>query len=388
MSSSLLLAWRYVSFHRGRSLILTTCVTLSFLLPFSVTGLVGRYSESLVSRGRATPLVAGALGSRYDLVLSSLYFTGRLPRSLSMAEANELSATGFARVVPLVLGLGARGFPLVGTTPDYFVERGLAPRTGELPLVLGEAVLGAGVADELGLGPGDTLLTDDGSLYDLSLRAPLQLEITGVLAESGTSDDRGIFVDVKTAWIGLGIGHGHAEPTAAEAQLAEENGATESVTLGAATYEFTEFTPENLASFHFHGDASGYPLTALLLFPLDVRSATKLKARYRLSDKLQLLTPTEVVDELLGLVFKAKLFFDANSALVSVSTFLFLALVLLLSVRVRSREIATLTKIGCARRTIAAVFGLELGLLVAGGLALSYALSLGLAQVLRQLLGA
>ena len=385
MKSSVLLAWRYIAHYRARSLILSTCITLSFLLPFSVTGLVGSYSESLVSRSQATPLVAGALGSRYDLVLSSLYFTGRLPRSLSMHEADELRDSGLASVVPLVLGQSARDFPVVGTTPDYFERRRLAPASGELPLLLGDTVLGAEVASELGLRVGDTLLTDDGSLYDLSLRSPLQLSVVGVLNASGTADDRAVFVDVKTSWIGQGIGHGHVEPEAESSEVLSTS-SDEKLVMGAATYEFTEFTESNLNSFHFHGKAKDYPLTALCLFPLDTRSETKLKARYRLSEELQLLEPTEVIEELLGLVFKAKRFFDANSALVSVSTLLFLLLVLLLSVRVRQKEIATLTKIGCARTTIAAVFGLELGMLVAFGLASSYALSLAAASALRSLL--
>ena len=377
MSSSLLLAWRYLAHHRARSLILTTCIALSFLLPFSVSGLVGRYSESLSSRARATPLVAGVQGSRYDLVVSSLYFTGRLPRSLSMREAEELQGTGFARVVPLVLGQTASEFPLVGTTPDYFAERASTLAAGEFPLLLGEALLGSEVAETLGLGVGNTLLTDDGSLYDLSLRAPLQLNVTGVLTESGTSDDRAVFVDLKTSWIGLGIGHGHVEATGGEGLV-----------MGAATYEYTEFTPGNQGSFHFHGEAEAYPLTALLLFPFDARSGTKLSARYRLSEELQLLRPIAAVEELLGLVFQAKRFFDANSALVSVSTALFLALVLLLSVRVRKRELETLFKLGCARRTVVQIFGLELAILVTVGLGSSYALSLLLAEPLRQLLGA
>ena len=367
------------------------CVALAFLLPISVTGLVGEYSESLVRRSRSTPLVAGAVGSRYDLVLSSLYFAGRMPRELSMREADELTETGFAAVVPVALGQTAREFPLVGTTPEYFKVRELAAQRGELPLLLGEAVIGVDVADQLGVDVGDTLLTDDGSLYDLSLRSPLELQVVGVLERVDTPDDRAVFVDLKTSWIGLGIGHGHVDPVEDAGGQTEDEGGLERqpgepVVLGASTYEFTSFTPENRARFHFHGEREDFPVSALLLFPRDARSSTVMKGRYRLSEELQLLNPEAVVDELLGLVFRAKRFFDANSLLVSISTALFLLVVLSLSLRVRRKEIETLTKIGCSNGVIAGVIGSEFAILIFGGLALSFALSQSLAELLRHAL--
>ncbi|MFT5284489.1 MAG: putative ABC transport system permease protein [Planctomycetota bacterium] len=378
MKHSLLLAWRHIFHTKLRSAILVACVTLAFLLPFSISGLVNDYGDRLVKRSRATPIVAGALGSRFDLVLSSLYFTGRVPRSLSMREANELIDTGFTKVVPIVLGQTARSYPLVGTTPDYFEERRLVVADGCSPLLLGEAMIGSDVAKELQLGVGSTLLTDEGSLYDLSLRSPLKLQITGVLKPNGTSDDRAVFADTKTVWIGMGIGHGHVEAEAETENrvlgvMENSNGGADKIVMGAATFEFTEFTEENRSSFHFHGEAESYPVSAMLLFPVDARSATILKGRYRLSDDLQLLEPIDVVEELMGVVFQVKSFFDANSILVAVSTSLFLVLVLLLSIRVRHRELETLYKIGCARSRVVQIFGFELGLLVLLGLCSSMA---------------
>ena len=103
----------------------------------------------------------------------------------------------------------ARSRPIIGTTPDYFRQRGLAVRAGRLPILVGEAVLGATVARDLGLGPGDTLLSDYEKPYDISTTYPLKMHVSGVLAESGSPDDGAVFVDVKTAWVIEGIGHGH-----------------------------------------------------------------------------------------------------------------------------------------------------------------------------------
>ena len=391
MKYSVLLAWRYIAHTGLRSWILVACVALAFLLPFSISGLVNDYADSLVRRSRATPLIAGALGSRYDLVLSSLYFAGRVPRSLSMQAANELVETGFVQAIPIIAGQSTQGFPLIGTTPDYYAQRHLSIVAGERPLLIGEVVIGSAVAQSLGLKVGDSLLTDEGSLYDLSLRSPLKLQITGVLAQSGTADDGAVFADIKTVWIVMGIGHGHVSASAEDQSRvlgrvsAEEN--ADKIVMGAATYEYTEITAGNRSSFHFHGAEESFPLSAVLLFPHDARSATILKGRYRLSDKMQLLEPIDVVEELMGIVFKVKVFFDANSALVSVSTGLFLVLVLMLSVRVRRREIETLMKIGCARSKVVQIFGIELGLLVSAGLISSMALGLLVENSIRSIVG-
>jgi len=369
---SLLLAWRYLAYHRVRTALLVACLALVFVLPVAVRLLVDSYSESMAARAAATPLVAGAKGSRFDLVLSALYFRGRVPNPCTMAEIEQLRRSGLARAIPLHCGQQAQGRPVVGTTPDYFAFRGLRAVRGTAPLRLGDATLGAAVARDLGLGPGDTLLSDRGSLYDLTLAYPLLMHVVGVFAETGTPDDEAVFVDVKTAWVIEGIGHGHGAATAQGTDTVLKR-AKDNVVLNASVVEHNEITPENVASFHFHGDPETFPITAVLVLPVDDRAATKLKGRFRVSKTAQLLVPADVVAEILGFVFRLKVYFDANVALVTLATMLFLVLVVLLSLRLRRREMETLKKIGCARRTVAVLMGTELLLVIGAGLALAAA---------------
>jgi len=382
----LVLAWRYVAHHRVRSLLLAACIALAFLLPLAVQVLVDVYGRALTARAEATPLVAGARGSRYDLVLSSLYFKGRIPDPLSMADADELLDSGLALPVPLLVRRRARGFPVVGTTLDYYAFRGLELAAGDLPLVLGDAVLGAAAARELELGVGDSLLTEQGSLYDLTAGYPLRLRVVGVLADAGSPDDRAVFVDVKTAWIVEGIGHGHraAETESEDRVLARDD---ERVVLSAAIVEYTEITPENVDGFHFHGDRADYPLTAILVVPHDAKSATILKGRLRVSPTAQVLVPTEVVDELLGFVLRVKVFFDANTLLVTVATALLVALIVMLTLRLRRRELETLSKLGCARGRVVAILATEWGLVLGAGLAGAAALAAVLVRLAEPWLG-
>jgi len=378
---TLLLARRYLAHHRWRSSVLVVGLALTFFLPLAVELLVNRFEASLVSRSLATPAVIGAPGSRYDLVLSSLYFEGRTPEPLSMQEVEQLGADHLVLPIPLLVRGSAGGRPLVGIPHEYYEFRGLVPERGELPVFLGECVLGARVASELELGPGDHLDTDRGSLYDLGGAYPLRLRVVGVLAAMSTPDDGAVFVDLRTAWIADGQGHGHqdADVQGAEQVLARRDDG--SIVLNASVVEHQEITPENADSFHLHGELGDLPLTAVLLDPEDRAALTIVKGRYRVHPDAQLLVPEVVMGELMGFVFRAKVFFDTNTTLVGLATALFLGVIVALSAALRRSERITLFKIGCARSTVLRLMGVELGILLLAGAALASVLALAFVAV-------
>lgn len=362
MRQVVFLAWQSLRFHRLQSAILIFGLAVTLYLPLAVNGLVARYQASLLQRAAATPLVAGGLGSRFDLVLHALYFRGHVPRLLKMADVQALRDTGYAEPIPLYVRFTARHAPLVGTTLDYFAFRQLPLARGEPLLQLGDCVLGAEVAATLNLGPGDRLLTDPENVFDLAGSYPVSLRVMGVLAPGHTPDDRAVFVDLKTTWLIEGLAHGHSDVTGTntDANVVLDRTAT-NVTANAALVEFTEVTAENLASFHFHGDPGDFPVSAILPIPRDEKSATLLRGRYQVPDAtVQILVPRGVVEELLGLVFRIKRFFDANAALVGAATAAFLLLVVLLSLRLRRPELETLFRLGCARGLTTRLVAVEL----------------------------
>ena len=96
----------------------------------------------------------------------------------------------------------------------------------------------------------------------------------------------------------------------------------------------------------------------------DAKAEALLRGRYLGPEvRLQLLVPRAVVDELFGLVFRIKRFFDANAALVAVSTGLFLGLVVVLSLRLRRAEMETMHRIGCARGVMFRLVAIELAVI-------------------------
>jgi len=374
MKRVLLLAWRYVVYHKVKTAILTICLTLTIVLPLTAHMLITYYGESLMSRAAATPLIVGAKGNRFDLVLKTLYFGSAELDPVYVSEVETLRSGGLGRPIPLHLLYTTREYPLVGTSLDYFEFRKLRVADGTVPLRLGEALLGSQVAADLQLRPGDHLFSDQQSVYDITKTYPLKMHIAGVLAESNSPDDRAVFVDLKTAWIIGGIMHGHQDVVdEADANIILDR-TDEEVTTNDAIVEYNEVTPENIQTFHTHAKPDELPLSAIIVQPYDQKSATLLKARYGLSKFNCLLVPRDVVEELMSLVFKVKRFFDASFGLVAVSTALFLILVILLSKRIRKREMETMLRIGCSRMT---AFWLQ-----AGELGIVLVISLGLAGVL------
>ncbi len=381
MIGSLRLAWRYLTWYWGRSAILVLCITLTLLLPFAVTMLVDVYGARFRARAEDTPFVAGVPGSRYDMVLSTLYFKGQVRKPSSAAEVARAAKDNLALVVPLHVGTTAEKQPLVGTTHDYMRLRSLTAAAGRLVQMPGECVLGARAAEELEKGPGSAVFTDTESPYDFGLEYPIKMRVVGILAETGTADDRAVFTDLETIWIMLGLSHGHEPPETIDPDSTSgvKDGTHQ---LNPKTHIYTEITPENVDTFHIHVEPESLPVTAMILEPRDRRSRTILKGRFAVSTTAQMLEPVVVVDELLEFVFQLKAFFDANVVLVSVATVLFLALVVLLTLRVRRREIETLFKIGCARLTVVRMIALELGIVIVLGAALAAGLAWFATQVI------
>lgn len=377
MNRILFLAWRYVAFNRIKSVILILCLTLTIVLPLTAHLLIAHYQDALMSRAENTPLVVGAKGNRFDLVLKSLYFSSADLDPVYLSEANAISQSDLALPIPLHLRYTARTYPLVGTTYEYFEFRRLRPQSGRLPAIIGECAVGANVASDLGLTPGDHLFSDQRNLYDISKTYPLKMHVVGILEPTGTPDDMAVFVDIKTTWIIDGITHGHRDVAQPDDNTVILKRTENAITTGAGFVEYAEVTPDNIDSFHTHAPPDELPLSAIIALPTDAKAATLIKARYNVSTTHRMLVPLDVVTELMGLVFKIKRFFDANFALISISTGLFLTLVILLSLRLRKREMETMNKLGCSRRTIFWLQTAELAII----LAISILVAAGLSTV-------
>ena len=375
MKSVLLLALRYLRFNKIKTAIMVFSVAVAVFLPLAVNLLVRDYQRNMLARAKATPLVAGAPGSRLDLVMHALYFRGQLAHDLTMSDLGAINSSGLGLGMPVLNKYAARGQPIVGTSLEYFDFRGLRVAAGAGLTRLGDCVLGAAAAEKLRLQPGDTLASDPENVLDLAGSYPINMRVTGILAPNGTADNAAVFVDLKTVWLIMGIMHGHQDAATANPNLllGRDSG---NVTASAALLPYQEVTPENIGSFHMHGDPATFPVGAIVIVPHDAKSAALLRGHY-VDPKatVQLLVSEEIVNETLDLIFRVKRFFDAQSLLVGTAMALLLALVILLSLRLRRGEMETMFKIGCARWTMFWLLAVEIVLVLSAGTAIATGLS-------------
>ncbi len=362
----------YLRRHRGKTVLLIAAISLSLILPFAVAHTVRLAEQHLRARSDSTPLVFGAVGSELELVFNSLYFTKPDINSITAGEAEALSAESMSRVIPIHARFSARGFPVIGTSLDYFDFRRLTFTSGDAFIRLGDCVLGANVAKHLGLGPGDHLITTPDALFDMAGTFPLKMRITGVLATVGGPDDNAVFADTRTSWVIAGLAHGHQDAATADADQKLAGSEDGSIALNAAVVEYNEVTPDNIDSFHFHGDPADFPLTAAIVLPRDSRAETLLMGRFTGNDpSAQLLRPRSVMDDLFDTVFRIRDLVLLALGAVALAAAAIAVLVFALSNRLRAREFHNLENLGADPSTLRFLISFEAAFVILSSLAIT-----------------
>ncbi len=116
-------------------------------------------------------------------------------------QRNRVDESGLARTLPLLARYRASDHLIVGTTDDYLTYRQLTLASGEPLERWGDCLLGWQAAKDLGLKPGDNVLTQSENMLDLTGAAPLRMRVRGVLNRTGEADDEVIFCHLETCWI-------------------------------------------------------------------------------------------------------------------------------------------------------------------------------------------
>ena len=150
-------------------------------------------------------LVIGAKGSPLQLILSSLYHldapTGNMPVSEAKAFLNPKHPI-FKSAIPLSLGDSHRGYRIVGTNTGFIDLYAAKFADGKLFEENMEVVVGATVAKNLNIKPGDEFKSSHGLIEDENLvhedAAPFK--VVGILEKTGSVIDQLIVTKTQSIW--------------------------------------------------------------------------------------------------------------------------------------------------------------------------------------------
>ncbi|MFN8935982.1 MAG: ABC transporter permease [Pseudomonadota bacterium] len=356
--------------RRGTLALVVLSIALATALLLALERLRTDIRSSFSQAVSGTDLVIGARTGPVQLMLYAVFRVGGATNQISMDGVRAVAAhRAVAWVVPLALGDSHRGFPVLGTSTEYF-QRFLYGERQPLVLAQGrafagtldglyEAVLGAEVADALGYGLGQRItLTHGLEASGLAAEhADKPFTVVGVLARTGTPVDRTVHVSLQAIeaihldWAGGAPIPGLAIPAEAARKFDLEPKAVTAALVG---------LKNRVAVFNvqrFVADYEAEPLLAVL--------------------------PGVALDELwqaVGLGERALLALSGLVALVSLAG---LVAVVLAGLNERRRELAVLRAVGAGPRHVLALLALE-GALVTGAGALLGAAAAAAAVVATQ----
>lgn len=344
-----LLAWASLWNRRGTALLTVLTIAISTALLLAVDQVRTEARSSFASTVSGTDLIVGARTGGIQLLLYTVFRIGEPTNNITWPTYQEFARRPeVAWTVPIALGDSFRGYRVVGTTKDYFehfrygARRALVFRAGRPFDDLYDAVLGAEVAENLGLGLGSTLILAHGiGRVGITEHRDKPFTVVGILARTGTPVDRSVHVSLEgIEAIHLDWQGGYFDPRRA---------------LSADAARAADLTPKQITAF-FVGLKS-----KVAAFGLQRAVNT-----YR-AEPLTAILPGATLQQLWSLLAVAERALLLIAAMVVVAGLLGMLAVLLATLSQRRREMAILRSVGARPVHVLGLLVLESGLLATLG---------------------
>jgi putative ABC transport system permease protein len=368
----------------GLSVALGVMLMVAVLVTYSVV------ERAFEQRTIGYDLVVGKQGSEIQLVLSTVYRIGTPPapipyRFYQVLKHNpSLFYEGVPApeaAIPIAMGDTTEkgGFPIVGTTREYF-DHEYAP--GRKLLLSGsgfrdsyDAIVGSQVARENGWDIGSTFKMVHGSADSESGIAPHVHDelftVVSVLKRTGTANDRTVFVQLG----GFYAISGHETPAKDARRREEQFFGTNYERVLAATENLSD--PESGSRIPTQQKA----VTAILIkYPLDRQTnSAMLAGAMKRGHMAQAVNPIVVMRQLMEqVVGNVAIALVVMTVLVIVVSGVGIFVSIYNSMSDRRREIAVMRALGAQRRTVFSIIMAESILLCFGGGILGVLLGHGL----------
>lgn len=353
MTGTLLrLAGRSAWNRRFTLVLIVLSIALSTFMLLGVERIRTDLRDSFASAVSGTDLIVGARSTPVQLLLLSVFHVGAATDNIAWDSIEALRRQpSVAWVVPLSLGDSHRGFPVLGTSAEYFERyrygdgRALELAQGRYGTDLFDAVVGAEVAERLGYRPNERITLSHGAgELGHAEHADRPFVVTGILARTGTPVDRTVHIGLEgmealhVDWIGgmpaPGLRIGAEDIRRLDLRPRELTAALVGLHRRAAVFTVQRWVDE----------FAGEPLTAVL--------------------------PGIALDELWTVVGAGERALLLMSGLIALVSLAGLASVVLAGLDVRRRELAVLRAVGASPRHIALLLALEGALVTLSGVLL------------------
>ncbi len=404
-----MIAWRSIQ-QRGLASSLTAfSMALGVMLVVAVLSIHGVISTSFRNNANlGYNMIVGAKGGKLQLTLNSVYylsqpienipysfymeFLDQAARTRELAHAlrppgparNGLYAPRVTLAIPLCLGDYYGPFRVVGTTPDMFEKLRFGPegdrhyefaqgrnmRRWSAENGFFEAVVGSTVAADMGVKLGDRISTTHGDPEGVGHGR--KFAVVGILAPSGTPNDRAAFVNME----GFFLMKGHAKPLEDEDLQPGEAGpplpvATEERTADGRPNpaELDEFT----ATFEDQLALPALPVeqrevTAILVLTSSNLVSTYLQNEINEGLQAQVVLPVLEIYTLFEVFVKpVQLVLLVLTAMICVVSGVSILVSIYNSMAGRRHEIAVMRALGASRGAVMSIVLIESIILSAGG---------------------
>jgi len=420
------IAWRNIQQRSLASTLTAVSMALGVALVAAVLVIHGVIDRSFRRGAQGYDLVIGPKGSPMQLVLNTVYYLGDPVGKIPYEHYMELIshrfqlpdgrvAPPFTKCIPVCMGGSYLGFPLVGTTPEFFelsfmegehyefTRRGGQGRNMEIGN-LWEAVVGPVAAKAANLKLGDQFQPRHTRGLDEE-ECPEEhhpFTVVGIFAPTGTPNDRAIFVNIEGFWRMHEPG---TDATASEGQTAAQSGSSPPVASQTpapaenrqpqtGSSDSPQKPRSNACSEPSEHQAPQRFISAVLV-RLDESDPTlnvalpRLIEDYRIAgvQVFQAVHPSVEVAKLLeGIIGNVQLVLLILAILVVVVAGVGILVSIYNSMNERKRDIAIMRALGASRLTVMMVILLESILLSLGGGAVGVLLSHGLIGILGPLI--
>jgi putative ABC transport system permease protein len=205
------------AWNRRFTLSLTVmAIALSVSMLLGVERLRDQAHEGFSHSIAGTDLVIGARTSPVQLMLYAVFRIGEATNNIRWAAYQDIASNPLvAWSIPISLGDSHHGFPVLGTTPNYFTNfhygdaQLLSFVQGKAFKDTFDAVLGSEVAAQLGYKLGDHITLSHGmGSAGLPEHANKPFTVVGILAPTGTPVDRTVHISLEAItaihldWVG------------------------------------------------------------------------------------------------------------------------------------------------------------------------------------------